>query len=513
MGKITSNKIIAKNTIMLYFRMMITMAVSLFTSRVILQALGVDDYGLYQAVGGIVGFLGFINGALATGSSRFLTFALGEGDDDKLTRTFSTTLSIHILLALLVILIGETLGLWFLYNKLVISEDRMIAAVYCYHLSIITAAVSITQVPYSATIISHERMSIYTYTSIVDVVLKLIIVYLLYIGNFDKLMLYATLHLLVNVGMQLFYRWYCINHFHECKYRFILDKALFNQIGKFSGWSLIANCSIALNSQGILILLNIFFAPAVVAARAISLQVNAIINQFVNNFRMAANPQITKRYAAGDLEGSKTLLLESTRYSYYLFLLIGLPVLFSAQELLHLWLGIVPEYAVIFLQLIIIQNLFQVFDTSLYQALYAKGRLRENALISPTIGLIRFPVIYILFKYGCSPVALSWASIATYMITGLFIKPFLLVRICGYYWKDFKPLYSRCLLVTAVAFPIPLLFYFYYMTHITSEILRFFSMASIGVIITGLSIWYVGLNKQIRDKMMSIVISKLKDKL
>ena len=506
----TNNKTIAKNTIMLYFRMMITMSVSLFTSRVILQTLGVDDYGLYQAVGGVVGFMGFLNGALSTGSSRFLTFALGENNSEKLKRTFSTTLSIHIILALLIVLVGETIGLWFLHTKLVIPESRMVAAEYCYHLSIVTAAVTITQVPYSATIISHERMGLYAYVSIVEVILKLLIVYLLYIGNFDKLMLYATLILIVGVGMQLFYRWYCVKHFPECKYHFILDKKLFSEIGKFSGWSLFANCSIALNSQGILILLNMFFSPAVVAARAISLQVNGIIGQFVNNFRTAANPQITKRYAAGDFDGSKSLLLQSTMFSYYLFLQIGVPVIFTAGELLHLWLGIVPDYTVLFLQLIIVQNFFQVFDLSFFQALYAKGRLRENALISPTIGFLRFPIIYILFKMGYSPLWLSYLSIVSYFLLGCLVKPILLVRICDYQLCDFKQLFFRCFLVTVLSLPIPLLCYFYTQQHVSFELLRFLMMGTISVLSTAVVIWCVGIEKQYRKKLLSIAIGKIK---
>ncbi len=510
MQEMSNNKTIAKNTIMLYFRMIITMVVSLFTSRVILQTLGADDYGLYQAVGGIVGFMSFLNGALATGSSRFLTFALGEGNPDKLKSTFSTTLSIHIILAILIITLGETVGLWFLYNKMVIAEPRMTAAVYCYHLSIITAAIGITQVPYNSSIISHERMSVYAYTSIADVVLKLIVVYLLYIGDFDKLMLYATLLLIVSLGMQLFYRWYCVRNFQECKYHLILDKKLFKEMGKFSGWSLFANCSIALHSQGILILLNMFFAPTVVAARAISLQLNGIINQFVNNFRMAANPQITKRYAAGDIEGSKYLLLESTRYSYYLFLLIGLPVLFSSSELLQLWLGNVPEYTVIFLQLIVVQNLFQVFDSSLYQALYAKGQLRENALISPSIGFISFPIIYVLFKLEFSPLWLSYLSILTYAILGCIIKPLLLVKVCDYKWSDFKSLYGECIKVTIVSLPIPLMFYYSKMPEISSVFLRFIAMASITVSVTAFMIWFVGLSKEVREKLWQTAISKFK---
>lgn len=303
MSNNTNNKTIAKNTMFLYFRMMFTMVVALFTSRVILQKLGVDNYGIYQSVGGIVGFLSFVNSALSTGSSRFLTYALGEDDFEKLRKTFSTTLTIHIALAVLVVIVAETAGLWFLFNKLVIPADRMDAAVYVFHLSILTAVFTLTQVPYNASIISHEKMSIYAYMSIFEVSAKLGICYLLSIGSFDRLKLYATLLLAVQISLMSFYRLYCIKNFQETSYKFVLDKKIFKEIAAFSGWSLFANCSAALNSQGILILLNMFFQPAVVAARAISIQVNMAATQFVNNFRTASNPQIVKRLAAGDVGG------------------------------------------------------------------------------------------------------------------------------------------------------------------------------------------------------------------
>ena len=244
---------------------------------------------------------------------------------------------------------------------------------------------------------------------LVETVLKLAIVYMLYIGDFDKLKMYATLFFCLTVGMQVFYRLYCVNHFPETKYKFVYDKGILKEIGKFSGWSLLANFSIALSKQGILMLLNMFFSPSVVAARAISLQVNGMVEQFVGNFRAAANPQIVKRYASGDFDGHKTLLLQSAKYSFFLLYLIGLPVILTAYPLLHLWLGIVPEYTAIFLQIVIVQSLFSVFDISLYQALYAKGDLKWNALTSPTIGFITFPIVYVCFKNGMSPVALSWA--------------------------------------------------------------------------------------------------------
>lgn len=507
MSEQTNNKTIAKNTLFLYFRMMFTMVISLFTSRIILQKLGVDDYGIYQAVGGVVGFLSFINGALSTGSSRFLTYALGEGNSEKLKRTFSTTLNIHILIAILVVIVAETIGLWFLYNKMVIAPDRLAAAVYTYHLSILTAVFTLTQVPYNATIVAHEKMSIYAYMSIFEVSAKLLICYLLTIGNFDRLMMYATLLLSVQVGVMCFYRFYCARHFSEARFSFSFDKMIFKEIAGFSGWSMFASTSIALNSQGVLVLLNMFFAPAVVAARAISLQVNMAANQFVSNFRQAANPQIVKKYAAGDYEGSKHLLLESTKFSYYMMYLIALPVCLLAYPLLKLWLGVVPDYTVPFLQIVIVQSLFQVFDTSFYTALYAKGRLRENALTSPTLGLMIFPITYVFFKLGFSPLVLSWISLTQYFILGMIQKPWLIMRIVDYKWFEIWSVYRSCLIVTLTSLPIPIIIN---KVLDTTELINFILVGFGCVLSVGFSIFFFGIDKIMRKKVKEKVLRNIK---
>ena len=501
----TNNKTIAKNTLFLYFRMMFTMVISLFTSRIILQKLGVDDYGIYQAVGGVVGFLSFINGALSTGSSRFLTYALGEGNVEKLRRTFSTTLNIHILIAILIVVVAETIGLWFLYNKMVIAPDRLSAAVYTYHLSILTAVFTLTQVPYNATIVAHEKMSIYAYMSIFEVSAKLLICYLLAIGDFDRLMMYATLLLGVQVGIMCFYRLYCTHHFEEARFSFSFDKKIFREIAGFSGWSMFANASIALNSQGVLILLNMFFAPAVVAARAISLQVNMAANQFVSNFRQAANPQIVKKYAAGDHEGSKHLLLESTKYSYYMMYLIALPVCLLAYPLLKLWLGVVPDYTVPFLQLVIVQSLFQVFDTSFYMALYAKGRLRENALTAPIIAFMIFPITYVFFKLGYSPLVLSWTSLVVYAILGMLQKPLLIMKIVDYKLSEIWGVYRACIIVTLISLPIPIIVY---SILDTTVLINFILVSVVSVLSVGITVFFFGIDRMIRKKVIGKVFRK-----
>jgi len=510
MPEISNNKTIAKNTLFLYFRMMITMVISLFTSRVILQALGVNDYGIYHVVGGLVGLLSFVNNALATGSSRFLTYELGTGDFKKLEKTFSTVLSVHILLCIGIVLVAETVGLWFVYNKLVIAPERMDAAVYAYHLSVLAAVFTITQVPYRASIISHEKMSIYAYTSIVEVVLKLVIVYMIYVSPYDKLETYATLFFIVHVSMTIYYRLYCIKNFKETHYKPVIDKPIIKEVLGYSGWNLFANTAIALNNQGATVLINMFFSPGVVAARAIANQVNMSAYHFITNFRTASNPQIVKRYAAGDYDASKELLLNSTKFSYYLMLILALPICLVAEPLLHLWLGIVPEYAVAFLQLTVITSLFQVFDSSFYTALYAKGRIRENALISPTILFLTFPIVYVFFRLDYSPLVLAWILLIAYATLGLVVKPLLIIKIVGYTWKDVLSVFVPCLKITVLAVPIPLMTYFFVNSTISgSKLLAFFIIVLVSVISVSIVIWTCGINQQLRKKIISLVAKRL----
>lgn len=487
--------------------MMFTMIISLFTSRVILQILGVNDYGIYQTVGGFVAMLSFVNGALSMGSSRFLTYELGTGNKEKLALTFSTTLSIHILLAVIIILIAETVGLWFVCHKLIIPAERLDAAIFTYHLSIITALVSITQVPYNASIISHEHMNVYAYMSIVEVSLKLIIVYMLTISDWDKLKVYSLLLCIVQICIALFYRYYCVKRFAEARYKFILNKEILKNVLGYSGWNLFANASIALSTQGTTVLINMFFNPGVVAARAIANQVNMAANQFVNNFRTAVNPQIVKRYASEDYIGSKRLLLSSTKYSFYLMLTLCLPITLLAPQLLQLWLGQVPEYASYFLRLAIITSLFQVFDVSFYTALYAKGQIKENAMISPVIGFLQFPISYFLFKLGYPPTTLAWVSLVCYVILGIIIKPFLVVKIVNYEWRDIWSIYKPCILVSILAIPIPISVDYFLSTQ--NNIFHFIGTLICCIFCIAVSVWYLGLDKEIKEKIKFFISRKL----
>ena len=360
---------IAKNTIALYIRMLLSLIVSLYTARVVLDVLGINDYGIYISVGGIAGFISFINSALGNATTRFITYSLGTKNNFFLEKTFSTALSIHILLALIIIILGETIGLWFLHHKLVIPADRIVAATWVYHISIITVFFTITQVPFTASINAHEHMSIYAFTSILEALLKLFIVFLLNSFNYDKLILYSILYFSVTLFMLLFYRIYCLKYFPETHYHPQLSsKSIFKEISIFSSWSFLNAGGIALNAQGVLLLLNMFFSPAVVSARAISLQINGLAMQFSNNIRAAANPQIIKRYANRNYEDAKQLVLKTSQYSYLLMWFLALPIFFLADPILHLWLKTVPEYTTIFLRFVIIplipQHYYKIFFLS-----------------------------------------------------------------------------------------------------------------------------------------------------
>lgn len=503
----TNKKIIAKNTVFLYFRMMLTMIIALYTSRIVLNVIGVEDYGIYQTVGGIVALLSFVNGALSSGSSRFLTFELGTGNKEKLEKTFVTTFTIHVILSIVVILIAEPIGLWLINNRLVIPDGRLDAAVFTFHVSLFASFFTIIQVPFVASIISHERMVVYAYVSIVEVVLKLAILFFLTIGDTDKLKLYAILFCVVQISVAFFYVIYSIGHFQEVKCRLAVDKLIIKNILGYSGWNLFSSTSIALNTQGATVLINMFFNPSVVSARAIANQVNLAANQFVQNFRTAVNPQIVKQYASGNLMGSKSLLLDSTIYSFYLMLAICLPVCLITDPLLKLWLGTVPEYTNIFLQLAIVTSLFQVFDTSFYTALYAKGRIRENALISPLIGFLVIPISYIFFKYEYSPVVLGVIMLIFYAMLGIVVKPMLIIKYAEYTFDDIMSVFVPCfkVLLISVVFPIILLW------HIGNEtILNCLIIVFVSILSVFLSIWGVGLKKCHKEKIVNIVKSRFR---
>lgn len=502
-----SNNSITKNTFFLYFRMLFSLFISLYTSRVILDVLGIDDYGIYIAVGGIASFMSFVNTALANGTVRYITYALGINDKSLLIRTFSTTLTIHIALGLVIFVLGETLGIWFLKEKMVIAPERMGAALWVFHLSLVTAFFNITQVPYTASINSHEHMSVYAYAVIVESILKLGIVYILVTIDYDKLKVYSLLYFLLTVGMLLFYRFYCNYYFPETYYRpRLYNHSLLKDIGAFSGWNLLTYSAIALSMQGVLFLLNLFFSPAVVSARAISLQISGLIMQFTGNFRTAANPQIIKRYAMHDDVRAKKLLLLTAKYSYYMIWLLALPICLLASPILHVWLKEVPEYTVVFVQFVVIQGLFSTLQNSFNMAFHAKGKLKNTTIISALVLFIQFPIVYFLFKRGFDVIVLSWACLIADFILGVIVQPMLLMTTLNYTKRDLLSVFTPCLRVSIMSVLLPCSIIFIVDVYTLSGFLLTGFVSILSILI---SIWLLGIDSYTKNQILSYLKNKL----
>lgn len=393
-----NNKRIARNTGMLYLRMFFTMGVSLFTSRVVLNTLGVVDFGIYNVVGGIVVMFAFLNGTLGSGTQRFITFQLGKNDFDELKKIFSISLSLHAIIALIILILAETIGLWFLNNKLNIPLDRLNAAQWVYQFSVLASVISIIQVPYNASIIAHENMSVYAYVSIVEVLLKLILIYLLWVSNYDKLIVYSFLIFAVSLLTMLIYRIYCKKKYPECNYYYVWDKKIFQSMLNFSGWNIFGVLAFTGANQGINILLNIFFGPSVNAARAVSYQVSSSVNAFVTNFQTAVSPQIVKLFAENKIEELKQLVFQNAKYAFLLLLFISLPVMFELEIILYLWLKNVPDSTVLFCRIILIQSLLYSINTPFIMAIHAVGKTKFINLTGGVALLMVLPISYVLLK-------------------------------------------------------------------------------------------------------------------
>lgn len=393
-----NNKRIAKNTLLLYFRMLLTIVVSLYTSRVILNVLGIEDFGVFNVVGGVIAILGFLNGSLSAAGSRFITYALGKGDEQELEKIFSSVLFVHFILATIVVFIGETLGLWFVCNKLVIPVGRMTAALWVYHCSILAAVVSIISVPYNSLIIAHERMSAFAYISIIEVILKLLIVWMLIYLPYDKLIIYAIFYLLIQIIVRIIYSRYCTSHFFESRTLPSYSTKHVKEICIYAGWTMNGNLAVIGYTQGLNILLNMFFGPVVNAARGIAVQVEAAVMTFVQNFQLATRPQIIKSYAVSDLQYMHKLVVASSKYGLYLIMIISFPILLCISSILQLWLGVVPDYTVAFVRIMLLAGLLQPLSSAMITAIHATGDIRKFQIFEGTSLLMIVPIAYILLK-------------------------------------------------------------------------------------------------------------------
>lgn len=395
----SNNKRIAKNTIMLYIRMFISMVVGLYTSRVVLATLGVEDYGIYGVVGGVVGMMGFLNASMSGATSRFLTFELGKGDKERLAKTFSSALIVHIAIAIIVFILAETVGLWFLCNKLNIPEGRMEAAHWVYQFSILATMLSITQVPYNATIIAHEKMDVYAYMEILNVTLKLLIVYLLCIGNFDKLILYASLMLAVSILIMMVYRIYAIRHFPEAHFHWIWDKTYLRPLLSFSGWDLYGNACVIARQQGTNFLINIFYGVVFNAASGIATTVQGTISGLAFNIILAFRPQIIKQYAKGNVEDMSKLVGNAVCFTTILFGCMSIPLILETHYIMKAWLGVIPEKSEIFCQILLIASFLGLLNNIWNTCIHATGKIKEISIFSGTFFLISLPIIYVVFQF------------------------------------------------------------------------------------------------------------------
>lgn len=401
-----NNKRIAKNTMFLYVRMFFSMFVSLYTSRVVLQTLGVEDFGIYGVVGGVVSMFTFLNASMSGATGRFLTFELGRKDYQKLADTFAMAFWEHLAIAGVIFVIAETVGLWFMITKMVIPESRMFAAHVVYQLSILSMMVSVTQVPYNASIIAHERMDVYAYVEILNVILKLGIVFLLVLGNFDKLIFYAILVLAVSISIAMIYRIYCIRHFQECRIRAIWRPDIFKPMLQFSGWDIYGNMSITARTQGVNMLLNVFFGPIMNAAATIATQVQAAVLAFVSSVLSAVRPQIVKYYATQQYHEMCQLIRNACKLNFFILTLLTVPCMAELHFLLTLWLGNVPDHTISFCIFTLLFNFFSNLSTVVVTGIHATGDIKRPSLINGTLYLSVIPFTYMAYKLGSE----AWVS-------------------------------------------------------------------------------------------------------
>lgn len=398
-----NNKRIAKNTLYLYLRQILVLAISLYTSRVVLKVLGIEDYGIYNVVGGVVAMFSVITGSMSQAISRYLTFELGKGEKSRLRTIFSTSLNIQILMSVIVILLMELVGVWFLNNKMNIADERMVAANWVFQISMLTFVVGLISVPYNAAIVAHEKMKAFAYVSILEAGLKLGVVVCLLVSGFDKLILYAILQLVISLIIRFVYARYCNVHFEECHYSVVFDRSLFKEMTSFAGWSFLPAMAWVFNTQGVNILLNIFFGVKINAARGVSGQVESIIKGFISNFTTAVRPQIIKSYSSNEKQYLFSLLCSSTKYSYFLLMVFALPFFFITESILRIWLGNYPDYAPMFIRYTLAMSLITTLGELLFTNVLAVGKVKKYMISESCLTILIFPLSYLLFKLGLPP--------------------------------------------------------------------------------------------------------------
>ncbi len=480
---------------LLYIRTCFVMLVSLYTSRIILQALGVEDYGTYQVVGGVVAMFSIISNSLSSAISRFITFEIGHGDKEKLRKIFSTSILIQIGLALIVCIAVEIVAIWFMETYMQIPDGRMTAAKWVLQCSLVTFCITLISIPYNACIIAHERMKAFAYVSIIEVLLKLGVCFCIMFLPGDRLITYAILLTVTAFIIRLVYTIYCHRNFEETRGRIIFDKTILREMIGFSGWSFFTNTNYLLNTQGVNMLINVYFGVTLNAARGIATQIEGTILRFVDSFTTAINPQITKSYAANDLSRTRTLVCRGAKFSYLAMLLFVVPLICETEMILHLWLKDVPAYTVAFTRLSLVLGLIDCLGKSGYTAGMASGRIRKYALVLTPIGFLEFPLVWLFFSFGAD---VLWAyylyvliKIVVVVVRAHLLEEFIGLKLRTFFQKVLMPV----TFTTLIAF-VPTVVIVYLMP---SSIIRLFASLLIGVLSTAIVSFYVGMTPRERE--------------
>jgi O-antigen/teichoic acid export membrane protein len=487
----TNTQRIAKNTLMLYFRQILIMLVSLYTVRVVLDTLGAEDYGIYNVVAGVVTMLSFLSGTMASAAQRFFAYEIGQNNIKHLREMFSLVVVTYVFISIVIFALGETVGLWFIETKLTIQYSRIIAAKWVFNCSLFSFIASVLSTPYQALIIAHEKMDIYAFVSLGETISKLLIVYLLLIISFDKLKLYGILVCFATILTTCTYRLYCRKKFKESKYLFYWNINEFKEILTFAWWNMIGSLANILSNQGINILLNIFFSPVVNAARAVAHQVNSALTTFSHNFYMAVRPQIVKYYSVGKLNEMNNLVIKSSKFSFYLIMLFSIPFLLETEHILGIWLKIIPDYTIVFTRLIVINTLIDIFNHPLVSVIQATGKIKFYQLIISVAILSNFPIAYIFLRFGYSPEATMVISIIISLVCFMprlyFAKLFGAISIRFFLKNVLLVAGNVCILSTIV--PVILTFI------LKPSVLRIVLIMASDVLLGTFIIYYIGMTK------------------
>lgn len=485
-----NNKRIIKNTLFLYFRMILILGITLYTSRLILAELGVEDFGTYNVVAGVVTMFSFMTGAMSAATQRFLSYEHGNADTTKIQAVFKMSINIHALIFILVIIIAETVGLWFLNNKLNIAPDRIYAANWTYQCSIIAFGFSIMTIPYIASIVSNEKMDAFAYISILEVILKLAIVFILGFHLGDNLIVYSILVSCTSAFIWFLYYAYCRLKLTDMKYSFFWENSLFKELIGFTGWNLIGSLAFVGMNQGINILLNIFFGPAINASRAISGQVTMAVQRFSSNLQMSMNPLITKSYASGKHEYMHLLVFKGSKYSFFLLLFLTLPLLIKIELVLTWWLGSLPEKLVVFSQLSLVDSLIVSLSGTLITAASANGKIKNYQIVAGGLLILNVPISYLFFIFGAAP-EISLLVMISISITALFTRLFFLKGMINLSIKEyFKLVLIKVILVSLVCIPIM----FYITSFFGDTFFDFIIQCVLSSLLVSMTIWFFGLD-------------------